>query len=61
MAADITVSAITVKDLGGLTEFDIGFRLVPTEITDLGGGGGGGGGGGLTRPVSGFVYPRGSS
>ena len=57
MAADITVSAITVKDLGGLTEFDIGFRLVPTEITDLGGGGGGG----STRPVSGFVYPRGSS
>lgn len=59
MAADITVSAVTVKDLGGLTEFDIGFRLVPTEITDLGGGGGGGGG--STRPVSGFVYPRGSS
>lgn len=58
MAADITISPVTVEVLDNtLIDLGVNLRYVTEPVIDLTAGTGGGGG--PTRPTSGLVYPRG--
>ena len=59
MAADITISPVTVEVLDNtLIDLGITLRFVTEPVIDLTAGTGGGPSG-PTRPTSGLVYPRG--
>lgn len=59
MAADITISPVTVEVLDNtFTDLGISFTFITEPVTVLDSGTSGGGGVG-TRPTTGMIYPRG--